>query len=297
LIGECQILDIVQELIAAADSLFDSLREANCDTPIRSVTQTRQTGECVWRTLKHPDGSLQGINAACTPRCFEPFPGVVNNPVMAEILLFHHAQGETPGFVAFANELRAAGHTVHAPDLYEGRTFATLDEGVGYAKQVGFDTILERCRFAAEGLPNELVYAGFSLGVMGAQMLAQTRSGARGALLFSAAFPASEFGGSWPPGVPLQIHMMDADEWATEDVPAARELVRRSGARSCSCIPAIGICSLTTACPTTTKVPRSCSSNACLATSTTSSRCDSPPPDGPQRHPGAIEFAAYTCCG
>ncbi len=144
---------------------------------------------------------------------------------MTEILLFHHAQGQTPGFLAFADELRAAGHTVHAPDLYEGKTFATLDEGVGYAKQVGFDTIGERCRLAAESLPNELVYAGFSLGVTGAQMLAQTRPGAKGALLFSAAFPASEFGDSWPPGVPLQIHMMEADEWAMEDLPAARELV------------------------------------------------------------------------
>jgi dienelactone hydrolase len=144
---------------------------------------------------------------------------------MTEILLFHHAQGQTPGFLAFADELRAAGHTVHAPDLYDGKTFATLDEGVGYAKQVGFGTIGERCRLAAESLPTELVYAGFSLGVMGAQELAQTRRGAKGALLFSAAFPDSEFGGSWPPGVPLQIHMMEADEWAMEDLPAARELV------------------------------------------------------------------------
>ena len=144
---------------------------------------------------------------------------------MAELLLYHHAQGQTPGFLAFADELRAAGHTVHAPDLYDGNTFAELDDGVGYAKQVGFDTILERGRLAAEGLPNELVYGGFSLGVMPAQMLAQTRPGAKGGLLFSAAFPASEFGGSWPQGVPLQIHMMEADEWALEDLPAARELV------------------------------------------------------------------------
>lgn len=144
---------------------------------------------------------------------------------MAEILLFHHAQGQTPGFLAFADELRAAGHTVHAPDLYDGKTFETLDEGVGHARQVGFGTVAERGRLAAEGLPNELVYAGFSLGVTSAQMLAQTRPGAKGALLFSAAFPASEFGGSWPPGVPLQIHMMEADEWAMEDLPAARELV------------------------------------------------------------------------
>jgi dienelactone hydrolase len=144
---------------------------------------------------------------------------------MAEILLFHHAQGQTGGFLAFADDVRAAGHTVHAPDLYDGKTFGRLDEGVGYARQLGFDTILERCRVAAESLPNELVYGGFSLGVMGAQMLAQTRPGAKGALLFSAAFPVSEFGGSWPPGVPLQIHMMEADEWALEDLPAARKLV------------------------------------------------------------------------
>jgi dienelactone hydrolase len=143
---------------------------------------------------------------------------------MAEILLFHHAQGRTSGFLAFADELRAAGHAVHAPDLYDGKTFPTLDEGVGYAKEVGFDTIGERGRRAADGLPTELVYAGFSLGVVPAQELAQTRPGAKGALLFSAAFPASEFGGSWP-GVPLQIHMMEADEWAMEDLPAARELV------------------------------------------------------------------------
>ena len=144
---------------------------------------------------------------------------------MAEILLFHHAQGQTEGFLAFAGELRAAGHVVHTPDLYDGKTFTDLDDGVGYAKQVGFDRIGERGRLAADGLPNELVYAGFSLGALPAQMLAQTRPGAKGALLFSAAFPASEFGGPWPSGVPLQIQMMEDDEWAVEDLPAARELV------------------------------------------------------------------------
>jgi len=144
---------------------------------------------------------------------------------VAEVVLFHHAQGLTPGVLSFAEELRAAGHLVHAPDLYDGNTFADLDEGVGYARQVGFDTIGERGRLAAAGLPDQLVYGGFSLGAMPAQMLAQTRPGAKGAMLFSAAFPASEFGAPWPPGVPLQIHMMEKDEWAVEDLPAARELV------------------------------------------------------------------------
>src|SRR5207244_6641589 len=106
---------------------------------------------------------------------------------MAEILPFHHAQGQTEGFLAFAGELRAAGHVVHAPDLYDGKTFTDLGQGVGYAKKVGFATIGERGRRAANGLPNELVYAGFSLGAMPAQELAQTRPGCKGAMLFSAA--------------------------------------------------------------------------------------------------------------
>ncbi|HUK96457.1 MAG TPA: dienelactone hydrolase family protein [Gaiellaceae bacterium] len=143
---------------------------------------------------------------------------------MAEVLLFHHAQGLTKGVLAFADDLRADGHVVHTPDLYDGNTFADLDDGVQYAREVGFDTILERGRAAADGMPDGLVYAGFSLGVMPAQLLAETRPGAKGALFFSAALPASEFADAWPPGVPVQIHMMDKDEWADEDLPAAREL-------------------------------------------------------------------------
>jgi dienelactone hydrolase len=141
---------------------------------------------------------------------------------MAEVLLFHHAQGLTAGCLAFADELRAAGHVVHAPDLYDGNTFTELDDGIGYAREVGFDTILERGRLAAEDLSSQLVYAGFSLGVMPAQMLAQTRAGAKGALLMHAAIPPSEFGGSWPEDVPLQIHTMESDELG--DVDVAREL-------------------------------------------------------------------------
>ena len=149
---------------------------------------------------------------------------------MAEVLLFHHALGLTPGVVSFADGLRAEGHVVHTPDLYEGKTFDSVDDGVANAREVGFGTILERGRAAAEDLPNELVYGGFSLGVMPAQMLAQTRPGAQGALFFYAALPPSEFESAWPEGVPLQIHMMEDDEWAQEDLPAARELAETVGA-------------------------------------------------------------------
>lgn len=148
---------------------------------------------------------------------------------MSEVLLFHHAQGLTPGVRAFADELRSAGHTVHTPDLFEGRTFQSIDEGLAYARQVGFEEILERGVHTADDLPAELVYAGFSLGEMAAQKLAQTRPGARGALLFYSCIPISgEWAfGPWPAGVPVQIHGMDADPIfvGEGDIDAAREIV------------------------------------------------------------------------
>jgi dienelactone hydrolase len=128
---------------------------------------------------------------------------------------------------AFADELRQAGHTVHTPDSYDGNVFSTLDEGLAYARQVGFGEIQERAVQAADALPAELVYLGFSLGVLPAQRLAQTRAGARGAVLLESCVPPSEFGGSWPGEVPVQIHGMDADPFfaGEGDIDAARALV------------------------------------------------------------------------
>jgi dienelactone hydrolase len=146
---------------------------------------------------------------------------------MAEVVLFHHALGLTPGVIAFADKLRRAGHTVHAPDLHEGRTFDSLDEGMRHVERIGFGEVLARGLRAVEGLPAEVVYAGFSLGVLPAQKLAQTRPGARGALLFYSCVPVAEFGSAWPDGVPVQVHGMDADPiFAGEgDIDAARALV------------------------------------------------------------------------
>ena len=146
---------------------------------------------------------------------------------MAEIVLYHHAQGLTTGVEAFASELRQAGHTVHAPDMYEGHTFDTLDEGLAYLQQTGFGTIHDRGVAAAQPLSSAIVYAGFSLGVMPAQQLAQTRAGAKGALLLYSCAPVSEFSDKWPAGVPVQIHGMDADPFFADegDLDAARALV------------------------------------------------------------------------
>ena len=148
---------------------------------------------------------------------------------MTEVLLFHHAQGLTPGVLAFADTLRSAGHTVHTPDLLDGRHFDSIAEGMAYVEELGFQEILQRGARAADSLPSDLVYAGFSLGEMPAQMLAQTRPGARGALLFYSCIPISgEWAfGPWPDGVPVQIHGMDADPIfvGEGDINAAREIV------------------------------------------------------------------------
>ena len=148
---------------------------------------------------------------------------------MADVLLFHHIQGLTPGVVAFADALRAAGHTVHVPDLFAGRTFASIEEGAAFTQSSDapdFDALADA---EAAALPADLVYLGFSFGVMPAQRLAQTRPGAVGAVLCESCVPVTgdwAFG-PWPEGVPVQIHGMDADPFfaGEGDIDAARELV------------------------------------------------------------------------
>jgi dienelactone hydrolase len=144
---------------------------------------------------------------------------------MTEVVLYHHVQGLTDGVRAFADELRRAGHTVHMPDMFDGRTFGTIDEGLAFAREAGFGALVQRGVEAVDPIGPEVVYVGFSFGVMPAQQLAQTRPGARGALLMYSCLPVSEFGGAWPDGVPVQVHGKEADPFFEEDLPAARELV------------------------------------------------------------------------
>ena len=152
---------------------------------------------------------------------------------MAEVVLFHHVQGLTDGVRAFAEELRAGGHTVHTPDLFDGERPATIDDGIALAQGIEDEVLGERIGRAMAGLPESLVYAGFSFGVAIAQRLAQTRPGARGALFYESCLPLTgEWAiGPWPDGVPVQIHGMDQDPFfALEgDIDAARELVATVG--------------------------------------------------------------------
>lgn len=151
---------------------------------------------------------------------------------MAEVVLYHHIQGLTEGVRGFAEEVRQAGHTVHTPDLFDGRTFATMEEALAFVREAG-DALDAKADRAAEALPEALVYAGISWGVGRAQRLAQTRAGARGAILYEACFPITgeDAFGQWPNGLAVQIHGKADDEFFAHegDIDAARELVATVG--------------------------------------------------------------------
>ncbi|MFE2614568.1 dienelactone hydrolase family protein [Micromonospora chalcea] len=148
---------------------------------------------------------------------------------MAEIVLFHHIQGLTDGVRALADSLRAGGHTVHTPDLFDGERPATISDGAALVKRIGGDVLDQRADAVVADLPAGLVYAGVSWGAAIAQRLAQTRPGARAALLYEACLPVTgEWAiGPWPDGVAVQVHGMDGDPFfgLEGDVDAARELV------------------------------------------------------------------------
>lgn len=147
---------------------------------------------------------------------------------MANVVIFHHIQGLTPGMRRMADTIRDAGHDVHAPDLHDGRVFETIEEGAAF-RQSGAAEVDVRADEVVAQLPDDLVYIGVSSGVMQAQRLAQTRSGARGAVLIESTIPITgEWAfGAWPEGVPVQIHGADADEFfaGEGDIDAAREIV------------------------------------------------------------------------
>jgi dienelactone hydrolase len=136
---------------------------------------------------------------------------------MAEVVIFHHALGLTDAVRRFAEALSDGGHDVHAPDLYGGRTFATIEEGMAYSEELGGPTVIvDLARAAVESLPGDVFYVGFSLGVLSAQSLAQTRPGARGAVLCYSALPLGQWGenwpATWPEGVRLQLQIVEGDE-------------------------------------------------------------------------------------
>lgn len=144
---------------------------------------------------------------------------------MAEVVLFHHVLGRTVGMQSLAGRFRAAGHTVHVPDLFEGRTFTDRLAARAYVDSVGFNTLIERGRMNAEELPGRLVYVGISLGALPAQLLAQTRPGAQALVAISAVVEPGEFDAPWPARMPMQVHLNEGDPLQAEgDLDTARNI-------------------------------------------------------------------------
>jgi dienelactone hydrolase len=156
---------------------------------------------------------------------------------MAEVVLFHSVLGFRPGVISAAERLRAAGHTLHTPDYFDGEVFDDLEKGSRKEEKLGYQEIARRTKEFVSGLPEGLVYAGFSLGAVQAEVLAASRAGALGAVLMHGAVPVeglSEYFGiqNWPEGVPVQVHYAVDDPWveAEEEVAPLGDAVR--GARA-----------------------------------------------------------------
>lgn len=157
---------------------------------------------------------------------------------MAQIVLFHSAYGLRPAVHAAAERLRAAGHQVTTPDLYDGRTFDTVEEGMAYKDEITQNELLRRAIGAVAPLltpaagatapADGLVYAGFSLGGALAQNLALADEHAKGLLLLHG---TSDIRDDAATGIPVQLHVAEPDPFEPEDWLNAWYLrMRKAGA-------------------------------------------------------------------
>jgi dienelactone hydrolase len=162
---------------------------------------------------------------------------LVGGVPMAEVVVFHSVLGLRPGVLGAADRMRAAGHTVHTPDLFEGEVFDDIDDGMRKEESLGYREIARRTEEAVTGLPAGLVFAGFSMGISYAEWLTASRPGALGAVLMHGAVPVealTEYFGveRWPAGVPVQVHYAVDDPWVEveQEVVPLGEDVRGAGA-------------------------------------------------------------------
>ncbi|MFI5618451.1 dienelactone hydrolase family protein [Streptomyces sp. NPDC051567] len=146
------------------------------------------------------------------------------------IMLFHSTYGLRPAVHEAADRLRAAGHQVQVPDLFEGRTFETAEEGMAHQDEIGRDELLKRAVLASAPFSDQgLVYAGLSFGGSVAQHLALADDKARGLLLLHGTADLEE--GASVDELPVQLHIADPDPFETHDWLNAWYLrMRRAGA-------------------------------------------------------------------
>ncbi|MFB9365403.1 dienelactone hydrolase family protein [Kitasatospora sp. NPDC001664] len=136
---------------------------------------------------------------------------------MAQIVLFHSVYGLRPAVHRAAERLRAAGHEVHTPDFFEGRTFEDVEEAMAYKEELGSEELLRRAVTAVAPLlvPDaRLVYAGYSLGAALAQNLALADEKALGLLLLHGTSDIREDAAT---SLPVQLHVAEPDAFEPED--------------------------------------------------------------------------------
>ena len=131
---------------------------------------------------------------------------------MSKVVVLHSAQGLRPGVEGWAERLRSCGHEVWAPDLFAGRSFDELEQGIAHRDEVGVPELMRRLEAELAELPGDVVFAGFSMGAASAGYYAATRPGCRGAILVGGVTPLAEFGVErWPAAVPAQVHFSAED--------------------------------------------------------------------------------------
>jgi dienelactone hydrolase len=152
---------------------------------------------------------------------------------MADIVLFHSVLGPRVGVMDAADRLRAAGHTVHTPDLYRGEArFDEYEPAMAYQDSIGYRELLRRAAADVAPLPSRLVYMGFSAGGAPAEWLAVTRPGALACILLHAALPLQVMDlERWPATVPVQVHFMRDDPYREQaEIDGMAADVRAAGA-------------------------------------------------------------------
>lgn len=141
---------------------------------------------------------------------------------MAHIVLFHHAQGLTTGLKQTIAQFISAGHTVTAPDMFDGLTFATVNEGVAHVESIGFDKVFAHAReliLSQEPLPQDVphVYIGYSMGAVPAAQHALEDPEAKVLILMHAAVDPAWFEHAWNPTLRIQVHAAKEDPWMEFD--------------------------------------------------------------------------------
>ncbi|BDM67942.1 dienelactone hydrolase [Streptomyces nigrescens] len=146
------------------------------------------------------------------------------------IVLFHSVCGLRPAVHAAADRLRAAGHEVIVPDLFDGRTADSVPDGILIKDEIGKEELLKRAITAVAPYSDRgLVYAGFSFGGAVAQNLALGDEKARGLLLMHGTSDIAE--GTAVDELPVQLHVADPDPFEPHDWLTAWYLqMRRAGA-------------------------------------------------------------------